>query len=280
MDSSTFAARLCVNRWFADMARRSWAQGFAVALLGGLLGMMARPPQPAAAQSAPGEDATVGIVLGDSSQAHRRAANAIRRELRSLMRPERRVQFPEAYRRVLDTGGNADLKRLLSGETGPSVVIAVGLSASHRLATTSRPDVPVVAAHVLDPSLQGLPRAGDASGAANLTYVTEPDLVRENMALLRSLTPASAPISTCCSHSYRELSSRATARMATSQSWGDSLQSSHSVELYNMYDRRIDGLFAIVVKMWHSASASSSNSDWYASGRSDWLTEGTRAILM
>ncbi|MCS3629926.1 outer membrane protein TolC/ABC-type uncharacterized transport system substrate-binding protein [Salinibacter ruber] len=193
MDSSTFAARLCVNRWFADVARRSWAQGLAVALLGGLLGMMAHPPQPAAAQSAPGEDATVGIVLGDSSQAHRRAANTIRRELRSLMRPERRVQFPEAYRRVLDTEGNADLKRLLSGETGPSVVIAVGLSASHRLATRSRPDVPVVAAHVLDPSLQGLPRAGDASGAANLTYVTEPDLVRENMALLRSLTPASAP---------------------------------------------------------------------------------------
>lgn len=114
-------------------------------------------------------------------------------EVRSLMEPKRRVEFPERYRRVLGAGNGAGIGRLGEGDAGPAVVIAVGLAASHRLATNGGRDVPVVAAHVLDPDLQDLPTAGDASGAANLTYVTEPNLLRENMALLRSLAPASAP---------------------------------------------------------------------------------------
>ncbi len=193
MDSSTFAARLRINRWFAGAAHLSWTGGLAVVLLGSILGMLSRPLQHAAAQPAPGGEVDVGIVLSDSSQAHRRAADAVRRELRSLMRPERRVQFPETYRRVLGTRDDADLKRLMGGEAGPSVVVAVGLSASHRLATSAERDVPVVAAHALDPDLQGFPKSEDASGAKNLAYVAEPGLLRENMDLLRSLTSTSAP---------------------------------------------------------------------------------------
>jgi outer membrane protein TolC len=159
----------------------------------GLLGTFFLSGPRATAQSVPTETAAVGIVLADSSRAHLRAADAVRNELRSLMRSERRVQFPERYRQVLGADDDADLKRLLNGEAGPEVVIAVGLSASHQLALQSSRSVPVVAAHVLDPDLQGFPRAGDASGAANLTYVTEPDLWPENMDLLRSLAPASTP---------------------------------------------------------------------------------------
>lgn len=193
MDCSVFATPLCAARWVSGGARLSWVRGLAVVLLGSVLGMLLRPFPQAAAQSAPGEDVNVGIVLSDSSQTHRRAAEAVQQALRALVGPERQVQFPERYRRVVGTGDGGEVERPVGGEAGPAVVIAVGLAASHRLATKSGRDVPVVAAHVLDPDLQGLPRAGDASGAANLTYVTEPDLVRENMALLRSLTPASAP---------------------------------------------------------------------------------------
>jgi len=193
MDCSVFATPLCAARWVAGGARLSWVRGLAVVLLGGVLGMLLRPLPQAAAQSAPGQDVDVGVVLSDSSRTHRRAAKAVQQALRALVGPERQVRFPERYRRVVGTGDGGEVERPVGGEAGPSVVIAVGLAASHRLATKSGRDVPVVAAHVLDPDLQGLPSAGNASGAANLTYVTEPDLVRENMALLRSLTPASAP---------------------------------------------------------------------------------------
>jgi len=159
----------------------------------GLLGALLLSGHWATAQPVPTETASVGIVLSDSSRAHLRAANALRNELRSLMGTERRIQFPERYRQVLGTDDDANLKRLMNDETGPEVVLAVGLSASHRLSLLSARSVPVVAAHVLDPDLQGVPRAGGASGAANLTYVTEQDLLRENMDLLRSLAPASTP---------------------------------------------------------------------------------------
>ena len=162
-------------------------------LLLGLLGVLLLSGRQAVAQSAPSETVDVGVVLGDSSRAHVQAADAIRSELRSLVGPERRVQFPERYRRILSASDSAGIDRLLDGEAGPAVIVAVGLSASHRLAVTSTRSVPVVAAHVLDPDLQGFPRAEDARGRVNLTYVTEPGLLRENMDLLRSLTPASAP---------------------------------------------------------------------------------------
>ena len=193
MDSSILATRLCVIRWLTGAARLFWTQGGAAVLLGALLGLGGPPVQQGAAQPMPGENAAVGVVLSDSSQAHRQAAEAVMQEVRSLMGPERQVEFPEQYRRVLGTGNGAGIGRLGEGNAGPAVVIAVGLAASHRLATNNRRDVPVVAAHVLDPDLQDLPTAGDASGASNLTYVTEPNLLRENMDLLRSLAPASAP---------------------------------------------------------------------------------------
>jgi hypothetical protein len=172
MDSSILATRLCVTRWLTGVARLFWTRRGAVVLLGVLLGLGGPPVHQGAAQPTPGENAAVGLALSDSSQAHREAAEAVMQEVRSLMGPERRVEFPERYRRMLGTGTGAGIGRLGEGDAGPAVVIAVGLAASHRLATSDGRDVPVVAAHVLDPDLQDLPAAGDASGAATLTYVT------------------------------------------------------------------------------------------------------------
>ncbi|WP_103029475.1 TolC family protein [Salinibacter altiplanensis] len=193
MDSLTFLARLSADHWRPGTASVSWGRVLAVVLLGSVLGALSRSHPQAAAQPAPEADVEVGFVLSDSSRAHRQAAETIRREVRSLVGPERRVRFPERYRRVLSASDSTALGRLADDGPGPAVIIAVGLSASHRLSLKSTRSVPVVAAHVLDPGLQGIPMADDASGAANLTYVTEPGLVRENMDLLRSLAPASAP---------------------------------------------------------------------------------------
>ena len=163
-------------------------------LLLGLLGALFLPGLRAAAQPAPTDAVAVGLVLSDSSRAHVQAADAIRTELRSLLRPERRVRFPKRYRRVLGAKGEADFERPTDEAAGPEVVIAVGLAASHHLAVDSTRSGPGVAAHVLDPALQGFPRASDARGRATLTYVTEPSLLEANMGLLRSLAPASAPV--------------------------------------------------------------------------------------
>ncbi len=189
MDSLAFATRLCVPRCVAGATHRVLSVVFLTGLLVGLGGSL----QQTGAQPTPDEATEIGVVLSDSSQTHRRAADAIRRELQSLMRGKRHVRFPEKYRWVLGAGEQVGRERLGDGEAGPAIVIAVGLSASHRLATKSERSVPVVAAHILDSDLQGLPKAGGTSGATNLTYVSEPGLVRKNMDLLRSLTPASAP---------------------------------------------------------------------------------------
>lgn len=193
MDSSTFVHRPYALRWFAGATSVAWGRMLAVMLLGGLFGGLLSSLQPAAAQPASEEEAKIGLVLSDSSQAHRQAAEAIRKELRSLVESERRVQFPEQYRHVLGAGDRTRIERLLDEKTGPTVVIAVGLAASHRLALHPERGVPVVAAHLLDAGLQAFPREEDGSGTTNLTYVTEPNLLRENMNLLRSLTATSAP---------------------------------------------------------------------------------------
>ncbi len=71
-------------------------------------------------------------------------------------------------------GTRAALERLLARQD-VDVVVAVGAIAAHVAAEHQALTKPVIAPFVLDPSLQGVPRAGAASGVSNFVYLTRPE---------------------------------------------------------------------------------------------------------
>ena len=174
-----------------------WQFPLVMGLVLAALGIGALPVPSAAAQSAPdgarASDATIAVALDDSSRATRRQATAILDEVRRITRSTHTLRRPDRLTRVVPPGaeGRSTLDALLRSDA--QLVLGVGPRTALRLARRDSLSVPTVAAPLLAPSLQDVPRTPEARTAAHLAYVGMPGLVRQNMALLRSLTPTTRP---------------------------------------------------------------------------------------
>lgn len=152
---------------------------------------------PVLGQSSPDTDrrptVTVAVALDDSSRATRQQADAMLNGLRRLVRSTHRIRRPDQWSRVVDSGesGAVILDSLLEADV--QLVLGVGPRTAHRLGTRTDRPVPSVVAPILDAEMQGLPETPAARTDANLAYVSTPDLFKENVRLLRSLTEVSRP---------------------------------------------------------------------------------------
>ena len=143
-------------------------------------------------QAALAQDATesspvarVAFVADEGAPFTEDIRRRVQDELLALARGEINVRFPDELQ---VTAGRAEVEAVvarLAADDEVALLITHGLIASEVAARGAPWAVPVIAASVFDPVLQGLPESNGASGVANLAYIAPPapgpmvrDLVR------------------------------------------------------------------------------------------------------
>ncbi len=142
---------------------------------------------------------TVGAVLDgpdrteDGPLAQRASLlDRVREEVDALMRRDFDVRFPESKRRTADftrTGVRAAIDALLA-DPEVDIVLSLGPFATHELARRADLPKPVIAAWAVDPSAQGLPLVGDATGVRNLNYIVSRGAALDDLRRLSELVDA------------------------------------------------------------------------------------------
>jgi outer membrane protein TolC len=112
-------------------------------------------------------------------------------EVTALTEGEFDVRFPQEFHLTGDwtlESAEANVHQLLA-DPEVDLVIAWGLVASHTACCFGDLPKPVIAPLVLDPSLQDLPLSDGTSGVHNLSYVSLPDALAQELERFRSIVP-------------------------------------------------------------------------------------------
>ncbi|MDX9972384.1 MAG: TolC family protein [FCB group bacterium] len=133
----------------------------------------------------------VGIVLDEPSEHSAGLVAVFQEQISSVLQGEFALVFP-AEKTVRADGTASGIAAALDGllaDADVGLVLALGPLASSDAARRSLLVKPVVAPFVPDADFQCLPRQGDASGVANLNYVTQPPRFSRDLQALRELCP-------------------------------------------------------------------------------------------
>ena len=157
-----------------------------------LAGVLSLSLAAALSPAASAEPVRVGVVLDGPWSGNAELVESFQREILELSRREFDVRFPEHLQLVGDYSPesvSAHLESLLAND-GVEMVLALGTVASHQAATRGPSKKPLFAPLVLDARLQGLPRDPlGGSGVPNLSYLTLPGTIDEELVLLQQITP-------------------------------------------------------------------------------------------
>ncbi len=139
---------------------------------------------------------TIGVVLDGPLERNDEVRGIFEREILDLVGSEFNVAFPDAKRRVADWSltGVATAVDALLADPEVHLVLTVGPVASTYAGRFSELPKPLVATFVIDPEVQGIPTATSAggdrvSGVPNLSYITFPSNLEENVRRLREVAP-------------------------------------------------------------------------------------------
>jgi hypothetical protein len=119
----------------------------------------------------------IGMVMDGYYELNEAYLSFFLDEILELTRGEFDVQFPEDKLILADwtaKGVKAAMDRLLA-DPQVDLVIAMGVIASHDVATRGSLPKPVIAPWVLDAELMGFPYKDGTSGVKNLNYVNIPE---------------------------------------------------------------------------------------------------------
>ena len=160
-----------------------------------VLAALAAPATPAHAQLACAP-CVVGVVFDSPWERNDELLATFEREIRALAAPQFEVALPGAKRRVADAtpdGVRGAVDALLA-DSEVDLVLAAGPIAAASTGQRASLPKPVISAFVFDPPLQGLPVATSAagervSGRPNLSYVTLPNDLTEELRQLHRVTP-------------------------------------------------------------------------------------------
>jgi len=132
----------------------------------------------------------IGVVVDGPWSIDQETGRAIfEGELVELTRGEFDVRSPEDKMLVADDtvpGIEQALDRLLA-DPEVDMVIAGGVIASHLAARRRDLPKPVIASLVIDPRVQGIPLRGPVSGVENLSYITFPLDVKQELEIFREV---------------------------------------------------------------------------------------------
>jgi len=132
--------------------------------------------------------ARVALVLDHESSRFQPQVDAFQRELLGFFRPGEILVLPP----LAGDGTVAGVRRVLDGalhDSTVSVVVTMGVVASHLLARGGEPPKPAIAATVIDATWQDIPQRDDASGVRRLAYMDESYAVSTTIADFRRLIP-------------------------------------------------------------------------------------------
>jgi outer membrane protein TolC len=132
--------------------------------------------------------ARVALVLDRESSRFQPQVDAFQRELVGFFRPGEIVLLPPLSGDGTVPGVRRALDRALHDST-VSVVVTLGVVASHLLARGGEPSKPGIAATVIDATWQDIPQRDDASGVRRLAYVDESYAVSTTVADFHRLIP-------------------------------------------------------------------------------------------
>ena len=133
----------------------------------------------------------VGVVVDGPWEQNELIRTVTVEELTTLTAGEFDVSFPEEIYLIGDWSYETAIYNLhqLLDDPDVDVIITWGLLASHAVCCLGDLGKPVVAPVIVDPRLQGLPKVGDASGVANLSYVELEDKTDVELGIFRRLAP-------------------------------------------------------------------------------------------
>lgn len=144
---------------------------------------------PARAARGPAQGpARVVVVLDRGNSRFQPQVEAFQRELVGFFRPGEIVMLPAVAGDGTVGGVRRVLDRALHDST-VSVVVTMGVVASHLLARGGEPPKPAIAATVIDATWQDVPQRDDASGVRRLAYVDESYAVSTTVADFHRLIP-------------------------------------------------------------------------------------------
>ena len=172
-------------------AHAPWARWFAVCVLAA----STAPTTPAQTRMACAP-CVVGVLLDSPWERNDELLLTFEREIHALTAPQFEVVLPAAKRRVADAtpDGVRGALEVLLADPEVDLVLAVGPMATASAEQRDSLPKPVIGAFVLDPALQGSPVAASAagervSGRPNLSYVTFPNDLTEELRQLHRLRP-------------------------------------------------------------------------------------------
>ncbi len=168
------------------LPRRARARAARVGVLLGLVLMAA-----GTAGSAAVPVVRVGVVVDGPWQGNDTVRQLTRAEVTTLTEGEFDVRFPDEHYFVgdwtLDTARD-NLQRLLD-DPRVDVIITWGMLASHTVCCYGALPKPVIAPVMIDRAIQDVPYAGGSSGVPNLTYVSLPNNLANELQFFRQMVP-------------------------------------------------------------------------------------------
>ena len=133
----------------------------------------------------------VGVVVDGPWQGNAAVRALTRVEVTTLTEGEFDVRFPDEHYLVgdwtVDTARD-NLQRLLD-DPRVDVVVTWGMLASHTVCCYGALPKPVIAPVMIDRKIQDVPYAGGTSGIANLTYVSLPNNLVNELDFFRRMVP-------------------------------------------------------------------------------------------
>ena len=167
-----------------------WRRVFAISALGLLMASSTALAQMTC------DPCRIGVVLDGEWERNDEVRSVFESEILALIGDDFDVRFPESKRLLGDfsASGVASAVDQLMNDQDVDLVVTMGPVASTHAGRLGAPPKPVVATFVIDPEVQGLPVVTDAqgdrvSGVPNLSYITYPSDIEENILRLREITP-------------------------------------------------------------------------------------------
>lgn len=133
----------------------------------------------------------IGVVVDGPWERNDSIAGLVREEVLTLVGDEFQVRFPEDKTLTADwteAGVRASLEQLL-GDADVDIVLAMGSLASYLACVQPRLSKPVFAPFVMDADWERVPRDGPSSGVPNLSYLTLPSTIAEELETFREVAP-------------------------------------------------------------------------------------------
>ncbi len=136
----------------------------------------------------------IGVIHDCKTPSGGQILDNIKTEITALTKGEFDVRFPKRYDIVSDCS-EAEIKKVIDrllGDPDVHMILTLDPLGSHSLGHYKRFSKPCIAAHILNPKLQGIPNKGGKSGVSNLTYIVlAPDLA-DDIKQFRKLVPFNA----------------------------------------------------------------------------------------